>query len=85
MLLAEKDIPDLYFDEAEAKEKSKPSERTDVMEIINVDTKKSAQNSDSRDHSRKSLESVAGGASDRVNQERRVGKTIDPELHSGKQ
>ena len=47
LLLAEKDIPDLYFDEAEAKEKSKPSERTDVMEIMNVDTKKSVQNSDS--------------------------------------
>ena len=83
MLLAEKDIPDLHFDAAETKEKSKHSERTDVMEIMNVDTKESTQNSDSREHTRNSLESVAGGASDRVNQRRRVGKMIDLELHSG--
>ena len=55
LLLAEKDIPDLHFDTAETKEKSKPSERADVMEIMNVDTKESAQNSDSREHSRKLL------------------------------
>ena len=47
LLLAEKDILDLHFDKADAKEKNKPSERTDVMEIMNVDTKKNAQNSDS--------------------------------------
>ena len=47
MLLAEKDIPDLHFDAAETKEKSKPLERTDVMEIMDVDTKESTQNSDS--------------------------------------
>ena len=82
MLLAEKDIPDLHFDVAETKEKSKPSERTDVMEIMDVDTKESAQNSDSREHSRNSLESVAGGASNQVNQQRSVGKTIDPELQN---
>ena len=63
-LLAEKDIPDLHFDTAETKEKGKPSERADVMEIMNVDTKENAQNSDSREHSRNLLESVAGGASD---------------------
>ena len=38
LLLAEKDIPDLHFDKTDAKEKNKPSERADVMEIINVDT-----------------------------------------------
>ena len=64
LLLAEKDIPDLHFDAAETKGKSKPLERADVMEIMNVDTKENAQNSDSREHSRNSLESVAGGASD---------------------
>ena len=47
LLLAEKDIPDLHFDEADAKEKNKPSERADVMEIMNVDTKESVQNSNS--------------------------------------
>ena len=60
LLLAEKDIPDLHFDEADAKEKNKPSERTDVVEMMNVDTKKYAQNSDSQEHSRNSLESIAG-------------------------
>ena len=64
LLLAEKDIPDLHFDATETKEKSKPSERADMMEIMNVDTKESTQNSDSQEHSRNSLESVTGGASD---------------------
>ena len=85
LLLAEKDIPNLHFDTAETKEKGKPSERTDVMEIMDVDTKESVttqQNSDSREHPRNSLESVAGGASDQVNQQRSVGKTMDPELHN---
>ena len=62
LLLAEKGIPNLHFDVAETKEKGKPSERADVMEIMNVDTKESTQNSDSREHSRNLLESVAGGA-----------------------
>ena len=53
------------------------------MKIMNVDTKESAQNSDSREHSRNSLESVAGGASDRMNQQRSVGKTIGPRLLKG--
>ena len=47
LLLAEKDIPDLHFDVTETKEKGKPSEKADVMEIVNVDTNESAQNSDS--------------------------------------
>ena len=80
LLLAEKDIPDLHFDTTETEEKGKPLERTDVMEIMNVDTKENMQNSDSQEHSRNSLESVAGGASDRMNQQRSVGKTIGPKL-----
>ena len=85
LLLAEKDIPDLHFDAAEMKEKGKPSERTDVMEIMDVNTKESTmtqQNSDSREHSKNSLESAAGGASDQVNQRRSMEKTMDPELHN---
>ena len=62
LLLAEKDIPDLHFDAAETKEKSKQSEAADVMEIMNVDTKENVHKSDSREHSRNLLESVAGGA-----------------------
>ena len=53
LLLAAKDIPDLQFDAAEAKEKGEPSERTDVVEIIDVDTKGSvtvSQISDFREH-----------------------------------
>ena len=83
LLLAEKDIPDLHFDVTDAKEKNKPSERADVMVIMNVDTKESRQNSNSREHSRNSLESVAGGASDQINQHRNVGKTIVPKLLKG--
>ena len=59
LLLAPKDIPDLHFDVTETKEKGKPSEKADMMEIMNMDIKESAQNSDSREHSRNSLESVA--------------------------
>ena len=48
------------------------------MEIMNVDTKESTQNSDSREHSRNLLESVAGGASHRINQQENVGKATGP-------
>ena len=86
MLLPAKDIPDLQFDAAEPDEEGESSERTDVMEIMDADTKESvmtSQNSDFREHSRNLLESVAGGASDRVNQQGRVGDMIDPKLHKG--
>ena len=49
LLLAAKDIPDLQFDAAEAKEKGDSSGRTEVLEITDVDTKGSVttpQNSD---------------------------------------
>ena len=80
LLLAEKDIPDLHFDVAETKEKGKPSERADVMEIMNVDTKESIQNSDSRQHLRNLLKSVAGGALHRSNQHGNMEKTIGAKL-----
>ena len=38
LLLAAKDIPDLQFDVAEVKEKGESPERTEVMEIIDVNT-----------------------------------------------
>ena len=62
LLLAEKDIPELHFDVMEAKETNKTSDRTEVMVIMNVDTKENTQKSDSREHSRNSLESAAGEA-----------------------
>ena len=83
LLLAEKDIPDLHFDVSETKEKGKPLESADVMEIMNVDTKESAQNSDTREHSRNLLESVAGGVLDRMNQHGNMEKTIGAELLKG--
>ena len=85
LLLAPKDIPDLQFDAAETKEKSKPLEETEVMEITDVDTKGSVtapQNSDFREHSRNSLESAAGEAQERVSEQISVKQTLDPELHS---
>ena len=47
---------------------------------MNVDTKESAQNSDSREHSRNSLESVAGGVLHRMNQHGNVEMTICAKL-----
>ena len=85
LLLAAKDVPDLQFDAAEAEEKGESVVKTDVMEIIDVDTKGSVttpQNSDSREHSRNLLESEAGEASDQVNEQRSVEKMMDPELHN---
>ena len=85
LLLAAKDIPDLQFDAAEPEEKGESSERTDVMEIMDVDAKGSVmtpQNSDSQEHSRNSLESAAGEALHQVNEQRSMEKMMDPELHS---
>ena len=86
LLLTEKDIPDLHFEEATvAKEKGDSSEKTELMEITDVNTKRSVmapQNSNFREHSRNSLESAAGEAQERVSKQRSVKKTMNPELHS---
>ena len=50
------------------------------MEIMNVDTKENAQKSDSREHSRNLLKSVAGGALHRRNQHGNMEKTIGAKL-----
>ena len=84
-MLAAKDIPDLQFDAAKPEEKGESSERTDVVEIMDMDTKggvMTPQNSDSREHSRNLLEIAAGEASDQVNEQRSVEKQMDPELHN---
>ena len=80
LLLAERNIPGLHFEVAETKEEGKTSERADVMEIMNVDTKESAQNSDSREHWRNSLKSIADGALHRSNQYGNVKKTTSAKL-----
>ena len=85
LLLAPKDIPDLQFDAAERKEKGDSSEKTEVMEIMDVNTKRNVmapQNSDFREHSRNSLESAAGEAQERVNEQRSVKQALDSEPHS---
>ena len=85
LLLAAKDIPDLQFDVAEAKEKGESSERTEVLEITDVDTNGSvtiSQNSDFREHSKHSLESAAGEAQEQASEQRSVKKTMDLELHN---
>ena len=86
LLLAAKDIPDLQFGAAEPEEKGEPSERREVMEIMDVDTKGSCviapQNSDFREHSINSLESAAGEAQEQISEQRSVQKTMDSEPHS---
>ena len=47
---------------------------------MNVDTKENTQNSDSREHSRNSLKSVAGGALHQRNQHGNMEKTIGARL-----
>ena len=85
LLLASKDIPDLHFDVAEVTEKGESLERTDVMEIIDVDRKGSvtvSQNSNFREHSRNSLENAAGKAQQQASEQRSVKKTMGLEPHN---
>ena len=54
------------------------------MEIIDVETKRNmtvSQNSDFREHSKNSLESVAGEAPQQASEQRSVQKAMDPEVH----
>ena len=84
-MLAAKDIPDLHFDVAEMKEKGEPSERTEVVEIIDVDAKgclMTLENSDFREHSKNLLESAAGEAQEQASEQRSVKKTMGLELHN---
>ena len=85
LLLAPKDIPDLQFDAAEKKDKCDSPEKTEVVEKVDVDTKCSVivpQNSDSREHSRNSLESEAGEAQELVSEQRSVKQALNAKLHS---
>ena len=85
LLLAAKDIPDLHFDVAEMEEKGEPSERTEVVEIIDVDAKGRLmilENSDFREHSNNLLESAAGEAQEQASEQRSVKKTMGLEPHN---
>ena len=72
LLLAEKDIPDLHFD---VKDNGDSPGKTDVMELMNVNTEDCVtepRNSDFREHSRNSL----------VNEQRSLKQALNSELHS---
>ena len=80
LLLAEKDIPDLHF---EVKDNGDPPEKTDVMELMNVNTEDCVtepRNSEFQKHSRNSLENVAGEAQERVQDQRSLKQALDSEL-----
>ena len=60
-------------------------EKTEVMEIMDVNTEESVmapQNSDFQEHSRNLLESTAGEALELVIEQRSVEQALDSELHS---
>ena len=85
LLLAAKDIPDLQFDLAEVKEKGESSERTEVVEIIDVNTNGSvmiSQNNNFREHSKHLLESAEGEAQEQASEQRSMKKMMDLELHN---
>ena len=68
LLLAEKDIPDLYFHVTEVKEEGDSVKKTEVMEIM--------------DDSRNSLEKAAGETLELVSEQKSVKETLDSELAS---
>ena len=85
LLLAPRDIPDLHFAVAEREDKGDSQRKTDVIELMNVNTEDCVtvpRNSDFREHSRNSLESVAGEAQVRLRDQRSLEKALDSELHS---
>ena len=85
LLLAPRDIPDLQFPVAEREEKGDSPKKTDVIELMNVNTEDcvmATQNNNFREHSRKSLQSVAGEAQVRLRDQRSLEKALDSELHS---
>ena len=85
LLLAPRDIPDLQFAVAEREEKGDSPEKTEVTEIVDVDTRCSViatQNSAFREDSQNSLESVAGEAQVRLRDQRSLEQVLDSKLHS---
>ena len=85
LLLAPRDIPDLHFPVAEREDKGDSPEKTDVIELMNVNIKDCVtvpRNSDFREHSINLLQGAAGEAQVRLRDERSLEKALDPELHS---
>ena len=85
LILAEKDIPDLHFNIKDRKEGGNSLERTEVMEIMDMNTEDcvtAPRNSNSREHSRNSLENAAGEALELVSEWKNVKQMLDSELRS---
>ena len=85
LLLAEKDIPHLHFNIKDKNDKGDSSEKTEVLEIMDVNTEDhmmTPRDSDFREHSRNSLENVAGEALELVSEQKNVKQTLDSELPS---
>ena len=85
LLLAPKDIPDLHFHVTDVKEKGDSSEKTEVMEIMDVNTEDRVTtplNIDFREHSRNSLENAAGEELQLVSEQRSLKQALYSELHS---
>ena len=84
LMLAEKDIADLHFDIKDSKEGGDSLEKTEMMEIMDVNTKDcvtAPRNSNSREHSRNLLESAAGEALELVSEQRNVKQALELEMH----
>ena len=85
LLLAPKNIPDLHFHETDVKEKGDSSEKTEVVEIMDVNTEDcvtAPRNSNFQEHSRNSLENAAGEALELVSEQKSVKQVLDSELRS---
>ena len=85
LLLAPRDIPDLQFAVAEREDKGDSPEKTDMIELMNMNIEDCVtvpRNSDFREHSRNLLQGVAGEAQVRLRDQRSLEKVLDSELHS---
>ena len=85
LLLAEKDIPDLYFHVMDVKEEGDSAKKTEVMEIMDVNTEDcvtAPQNSNFREHSINLLENAAGEGLELVSEQKGVKQALDTELPS---
>ena len=85
LLLAPKDIRDLHFHVTDLKEKGDLSEKTEVEEIMDVNTEDcvmAPRNRDCREHSRNLLENAAGEALQLVSEQKSVKQALDSELRS---
>ena len=85
LLLAAKDVPNLQFDISEIGEKGEPCELPEIMEIVDTTVNKSEvtfPNSDFREHSKKSSDSVAGETTGQKNHQGHVKTMVNLELQN---